>query len=245
MHSEKVTWAGLTTYVVHNLAEGQKPSLAVVLCHGYGAPGTDLVGLAQPLLSIGAEDANKIVLIFPSAPLDLAESGLPSGRAWWPVDLDRLINRRTPELLDQFRRERPAGLIESRDKLIGLLSEAGKRFGLTADRFILGGFSQGAILTTDVALRLKKAPAGLCILSGALTNEAEWRRLANERGPLTVLQSHGRHDSILPFPMAAALRDLLLDAGAGLDFVAFDGDHEIPLEVLHRLAHFIRARARD
>jgi phospholipase/carboxylesterase len=243
MHTEKVTWAGLTTYVVHNLAAGQKPSLAVVLCHGYGAPGTDLVGLAQPLLSMGADYANKIVLIFPSAPLDLAKSGLPGGRAWWPVDLDRLINRRTPELLDQFRRARPAGLIESRDKLIGLLSEAGKQFGLTADRFVLGGFSQGAILTTDVALRLKKAPAGLCILSGALTNEAQWRPLASERGPLTVLQSHGQHDSILPFPMATALRDLLLESGADLDFLPFDGDHEIPLEVLHRLAHFIQSLA--
>jgi phospholipase/carboxylesterase len=240
MHSDKVSWGGLSTLVVHNLAKNEQPSLAVVLCHGYGAPGTDLVGLGQPLLSMGPNSPGNIVLIFPAAPLDLADSGLPGGRAWWPVDLDRLINRRTPELLDQFRRARPDGLVDARDRLIALLSEAGKHFGLTADRFVLGGFSQGAMLATDVALRLKKAPAGLCILSGALISEAEWRRLAGERGPLTVMQSHGKQDSILPFPMAAALRDLLLDAGADLDFFAFDGDHEIPLEVLHRLAHFIR-----
>jgi phospholipase/carboxylesterase len=61
-----------------------------------------------------------------------------------------------------------------------------------------------------------------------------------ERGPITVLQSHGQQDSILPFPMAAALRDLLLEAGADLDFVQFNGDHEIPLEVLHRLTHLVR-----
>ena len=242
MHSEKVVWGGLTTYVVHDLAPGEQPSLAVVLCHGYGAPGTDLVGLAQPLLANAPKEAAKTVLIFPAAPLDLNEQGLPGGRAWWPVDLDRLINRRTPEVLDQFRRLCPPGLIEARDRLIALLSEAGKHFGLSADRFVLGGFSQGAILTTDVALRLKKPPAGLCILSGALTNEAEWRRLAGERGPLTIMQTHGRHDSILPFPMAAALRDLLLDAGADLEFLAFDGDHEIPIEALHRLAHFITSR---
>jgi phospholipase/carboxylesterase len=241
MHREKVTWGGLTSYVVHDLAAGEHPAAAVVLCHGYGAPGTDLVGLAQPLLTTEPnQQQQKIALIFPAAPLDLAGQGMPGGRAWWHIDLDRLINRRTPELLAEFRRACPAGLPEARDRLVALLSEAGKHFGLTADRFILGGFSQGAMLTTDVALRLKKPPAGLCVLSGALINETDWRRLAQERGPLTVLQSHGKNDSILPFPMAASLRDLLLDAGSEVDFLAFNGDHEIPLEVLHRMVHFIR-----
>lgn len=235
----KVAWGGLTSYLVHDLPAGERPSLAVVLCHGYGAPGTDLVGLAEPLIEMASSET-KAVFIFPAAPLDLAGQGMPGGRAWWPVDLDRLINRRTPELLDQFRRACPSGLVPSRDLLIKLLSDAGKHFDLSADRFVLGGFSQGAMLTTDVALRLKKAPAGLCILSGALINEAEWWRLAQERGPLMVLQSHGKHDSILPFPMGAALRDVLLEAGADVDFLAFSGDHEIPLEALRRLAYFIR-----
>ena len=57
-----------------------------------------------------------------------------------------------------------------------------------------------------------------------------------QRGPLAVLQSHGEHDSILPFPMGAALRDLLLEAGAEIDFIAFAGDHEIPPPTVSRLA---------
>lgn len=242
MQTEKVTWGGLKTVVVHDLAEGEHPKLAVVLCHGYGAPATDLVGLAQPLIATAPADF-KAVLIFPGAPLDLAIIGMPSGRAWWPIDLDRLINRRTPELLAQFRKACPPGLVEAREKLVALLADAGRHFGLTADRFVLGGFSQGAMLTTDVALRLKKPPAGLCILSGALINEDEWAGLARERGPLKVLQSHGEYDSILPFPAATSLRDLLVSAGADVDFYEFDGDHEIPLEVLHRLTHFLRERA--
>src|SRR5437868_2244109 len=115
MNSERVIWGGLTSQVIHDLAASEKPSLAVVLCHGYGASGTDLVPLAQPLLSTAAaEMLPRVVIIFPEAPLDLAEQGIPGGRAWWPIDLDRLINRRTPELLDQFRRTCPAGLPESR-----------------------------------------------------------------------------------------------------------------------------------
>src|SRR4051812_34225693 len=101
MQTDKVTWGGLTTIVVQNFPRGEKPSLAVVLCHGYGAPGTDLAGLGQPLLT-GADD-KEIALLFPAAPLDLADQGIPGGRAWWPIDLDRLINRRTPEVLERFR----------------------------------------------------------------------------------------------------------------------------------------------
>ena len=52
MHSEKVIWGGLSSYFVHDLAPAEQPSLAIVLCHGYGAPATDLVGLAQPLLEL-------------------------------------------------------------------------------------------------------------------------------------------------------------------------------------------------
>jgi phospholipase/carboxylesterase len=240
MHVEIAFWGGLTSHVVHDLPAGQKPHLAVVFCHGYGAPADDLVGLAQPLLELEPDVAERAVLIFPGAPLDLAEMGMPGGRAWWPVDLDRLINRRTPELLEQFRRACPEGLPKSRDRLVALLAEAGKHFDLKADQFVLGGFSQGAMLTTDVALRLKKPPAGLCILSGALINEDEWRRLAGERGPLTVLQSHGRYDSILPFPMGAALHQMLLDTGAEVDFLAFTGDHEIPRAVLQRMAMLLK-----
>jgi phospholipase/carboxylesterase len=238
MQVQKTALGGLTAYVVHQPAK-EPPRLAVVLNHGYGAMGTDLVGLVRPLLIADPALAEKAVLIFPAAPLDLTECGLPGGRAWWHIDLDRLINRPTPELLVQFRRACPPGLKESRELLMGLIDEAGRRFGLAPERFLLGGFSQGAMLATDVALRLPAAPAGLAILSGALINEEEWRRLAMQRGPLNILQSHGRYDSILPFPMAAALYELWQEAGASVDFQPFAGDHEIPPPVVSRLAGMI------
>ncbi len=242
MRSENVLWGGLKSVVVHNLPDGQQPRLAVVLCHGYGASATDLVGLAEPILTTGPADL-PAVMIFPGAPLDLAMQGMPGGRAWWPIDLDRLVNRRTPEMAKQFRQACPEGLPSARDHLVALLAEAGRHFGLSADQFVLGGFSQGSMLATDVALRLKKRPAGLCVLSGALINEEEWQRLAGERGPLDVLQTHGNYDLILPIEWATPLRDLLTTAGACVDFYSFDGDHEIPFEALHRLTHFVRDKA--
>jgi phospholipase/carboxylesterase len=243
MHAEKMEWDGLSGYVMHDLPAGKQPSLAVVLCHGFGAPGTDLVGLAEPLITTQRALAENAVFVFPAAPMDLTDRGLPGGRAWWWVDLDRLINRRTPEVAAEFRRECPPGLPQARTLVTAVIEKTSQQFGLATDRLVLGGFSQGAMLATDVALRLPTAPAALCVLSGALINEQEWRPLAMKRGPLTVLQSHGRYDSILPFPLAEGLRDLFVEAGAEVDFFPFNGDHEIPLGVLHRLADLLHRLA--
>lgn len=243
MHAEKIEWGGLGGYVMHDLPAGRQPSLAVVLCHGFGAPGTDLVGLAEPLITTQRALAEKAVFIFPTAPLDLADRGMPGGRAWWWINLEELVNRRTPAVAARFQSECPAGMPNSRELLLALLKAASERYELAIDRFVLGGFSQGAMLATDVALRLPLAPAALCVLSGALVNEQEWRPLAMQRGPLTVLQSHGRYDSILPFPLAEGLRDLLVEGNADVDFFPFNGDHEIPLGVLHRLADLLNRLA--
>src|SRR5258706_5087730 len=72
------------------------PSLAVVLCHGYGAPGTDLVPLGDELARFvkqgggdAASRADSLRFYFPAAP-DHAQ-GVPFGRAWWQLDMQRLI----------------------------------------------------------------------------------------------------------------------------------------------------------
>ena len=49
-------------------------------------------------------------------------------------------------------------------------------------RIVLGGFSQGSWVTTDVALRLEEPPAGLCILSGTLIVRDEWRPGGGSQG---------------------------------------------------------------
>jgi phospholipase/carboxylesterase len=236
-----VTWGGLRARVVSRLPAGAPPRLIVVLAHGYGAPASDLVGLAQPLYD-QSPALEAAALVFPAGCLDLSSQGLPGGRAWWPIDLERLIYRPTPDVLARFRRDCPEGLPAASAHLAALVHEAGRQWGVGSERFILGGFSQGSMLATDVALRLPEPPAGLCILSGGLTNEIQWRDLTARRGRLRVFQSHGHYDSILPYPMGVALRDLLQEAGADVEFFGFPGDHEIPLEVISRLGRWLEDR---
>jgi phospholipase/carboxylesterase len=235
MNSQRVTWGGLKCWVVHNLPEGKQPSLVAILCHGFGAPGTDLVPLADELCELAPELREEVLFVFPTAPLSLDDIGLLGGRAWWLIDLDRLINERTPETLLHFRTSTPKGLAESRGLILALIEHITQQFQLSPAQLLLGGFSQGAMLATDVALHLPQPPAALAILSGAVICQAEWEAKIQARGPLTVLQSHGTHDPILPFSEAELLRDMLTRGSSDVEFIRFPGEHGIPRAAFDRL----------
>ena len=215
----------------------EQPSFVVLLCHGYGAPGTDLVPMAHELMHLRPALGEHVRFLFPEAPLTLP--GFFGARAWWHIDVARYERAlRTGELRD-MRTEIPEGLASARRKLMALLELAQVETGLPLSRFLLGGFSQGAMLATDVTLRLEEAPAGLAALSGTLLCEEEWRPRAAKRAGLPVLQSHGRVDPVLPFQAAEWLQELLTESGMDVEFIPFNGAHTIPGESMHALAGLI------
>ncbi len=230
---------GLTCHVIDGIPEGARPAVAVVLCHGYGAPADDLAPLGSELLQTDPAIAKGVRFYFPAAILDLGPLGMPGGRAWWPLDMNRLVLAAQTGRWDELRAAVPPGLSEAREKLIGLVEAIRAETGLGFDRIVLGGFSQGAMLATDVALRLPEPVAALCLASGALLAEPEWAKLAAGKKPLKVLQSHGRQDPILPFFGAEALRDLFVKHGHQVEFIPFAGGHTIPLPILHSLSRLL------
>lgn len=222
----------------HRITAASRPSFLVLLCHGYGAPGSDLVPLGEELIRTSAEIAAGVVFVFPEAPLPLG--GFPGfeQRAWWPIDILALeAAMRTGGTVDR-RLDCPAELADLRPRLQALLDAERAlmvtigREPLPMSRVAVGGFSQGAMLATDFALRSPDPPRALCAFSGTLLCASEWREAAAQRRGLRVLQSHGRQDPLLGFAAAEALRDLLLASGAAVSFVPFAGQHEIPGPVL-------------
>ena len=111
--------------------------------------------------------------------------------------------------------------------------------GVSGDRIVLGGFSQGAMLSCDVALRSDRPLAGLALLSTTLLCRQIWEPRMAQRKGLPVLQTHGSRDELLPFEAAVALRDLLRTAGCEVDWVEFNGGHEVPASVLDGLSKLI------
>ena len=232
------TIAGLDVTVFQGAAG--PPSAAVILCHGFGAPGDDLVGLAPELVRASPALAS-VRFYFPAAPLELSGFGFGDSRAWWMIDLAQLqrLQAQGAEAVREFRKVEPEGLPAARRALHALVQEVADQTGLPMQRVLLGGFSQGAMLATDVALRLEEAPGGLVVLSGTLLLEDTWRAKAKARAGLPVFQSHGRQDPILAFGAAEALRDLWQEAGATLEFVPFDGGHTIGPDAFGRLCDFL------
>jgi phospholipase/carboxylesterase len=207
---------------------GRGDGPCLVLLHGFGAPGEDLVALSAYLRAPAGTR-----LVFPAAPLEL---GLPfsDARAWWMIDVGRLERDLGAGRGAAWRREVPAGLAPARERLLALLDELGP-----PARLVLGGFSQGAMLACDVALRTGLPLSGLVLLSGTVIAEDEWApRFAGRRG-LRVFQSHGTQDPLLPHETAIRLRALWEEGGADVTFVAFAGGHEIPPLVLGELATFL------
>lgn len=221
MKIERTEIAGLTARIVERAAD---PQLTVVLLHGFGAPGDDLVALGQYI-------AAPARFVFPEAPIELG--GLyGDSRAWWLLDLARLEDDLRSGAVRDRSTEVPEGLDTAREQMMGFLDGVQERFGVHTEQLAFGGFSQGAMLSLDVALHREAAPAALILMSGTLIADSVWRPRMPRLSGVPVFQSHGMHDALLPFAVAEALRDDLRTAGAKLTWCEFHGGHEIPPAVL-------------
>jgi phospholipase/carboxylesterase len=200
--------------------------------HGFGASGDDLVSLWR-VLGVPAETR----FVFPEAPIPLP--GYPQGRAWWiPKDLARIEGAVARGETGQLWREVPEGLAEARDSVIAMLDDMDRM--LRPSKVVIGGFSQGAMLACDVALRTARPLAGLVLLSGTFLAEDEWRSLMPSRRALPAFLSHGDADRMLPLSGSERLRDALKGAGLTVTWAPFRGGHEIPSSVLAALGVFLR-----
>jgi phospholipase/carboxylesterase len=224
------TWGGLRARIA---GSAHDPSQIVVLLHGWGAPGTDLVPLAD---EIGGE---RRLFVFPEGPLT-APGG---GRAWWPIDIARLQDELARGQQRSLREESPKELEEAHEMVLALAREVAAHVRLPLSSVVLGGFSQGAMLATDVVLAGSERFGGLVVLSGSIVKEKAWQARLSALAPgLPAFMSHGQSDPVLPFRVAEDLRDKLRAASVDLTWVPFAGGHEIPWPVLSGLRAFLDAR---
>ena len=212
--------------------EGGGNGPLVVLLHGFGAPGDDLVPL-QRVMRVPRETR----FAFPAAPLELDMMPGIDSRAWWHIDMLRLQDAIERGDMRDLSGEEPEGLTEAREKMDAFLTQI--RSDLAPSKLVLGGFSQGSMLSIDVALRTSHTIDALVVLSGTLLAQDIWvPKMGTLRGK-PVFQSHGTHDPILPYALAQRLKTELVGAGADVTFVPFRGAHEIPPPVLEALVEFL------
>jgi predicted esterase len=205
---------------------------AVVLLHGKGMRPAAL----EPFIDSLALPAAVSV---PQGPLAHADGSF----SWWhevPPDAGVCAQRGlSRDLFDCH----PQGRDQAHQALAAAIDQVGHLHG--ALPIWLVGFSQGGMLALDYLLaRRDPRVAGLALLSCCCIALDEWQAGLPCLQGMPVLVSHGRSDPELAFGAGLRLRDTLLQAGARVEWQAFDGDHEIALVVWKTLSRWLQSVAK-
>ena len=170
----------IKNYYDHTPKSGKIEQI-VILLHGVGSNGQDLISLApmwQPF-------APQAVFISPDAPFacDMAPPGYPNSYQWFS-----LLDRSTPVQIDGLHIVKP--IIET------FLNEQIKKYNLTHDKVAFVGFSQGSMTSLYVAPRLEAKIAGVLAYSGRLVETKETLAEIRNRPPIHLI--HGEADDVVP-----------------------------------------------
>ena len=175
---------------------GEAPKQLIVLLHGVGADGNDLMSIAPFYQSV----LPHAYVVSPNAPFpfDMA----PFGYMWFSIgDLSSFPR------LDGVRVAAPF--------LNAFLDNELARHELTDADLMLVGFSQGAMMALHVGLRRAKSPAGIISHSGMLVADGQLRTEIRNRPP--VLLTHGAADEVLPAASLPAAASALKAAGVPVE----------------------------
>jgi len=183
-------------------ASGNPPKQLVVLLHGRGADGNDLIGLA-PMFAAQLPDA---LFLAPDAPHPC--EGAPMGLQWFS------LTDRSPENI-------AAGVRGAAPAIDAYLDHHLARHGLTDGDLALFGFSQGCMMALHVGVRRAAAPAAVLGYSGMLAAADSLADEITARPP--VLLVHGEADEIVPHGALAMAETALRDAGVAVEAVSRPG----------------------
>jgi phospholipase/carboxylesterase len=198
-----------------------EPAGALILNHGRGADENDLHPLLDEL-----DPERRLLGITTGAPL----TGVPpGGRHWYVVERVGFPHAGTfgpsYELLTRT--------------LDAVLAER----GIEWSRTIIGGFSQGTVMSYATALgRGRPRPAGVIALSGFIPDVEGWEAEPAEARETGFWIHHGANDPVIGVGFARAARELLEAAGIEPDYRETAAGHWLPPEILPGLREFVGAR---
>ena len=158
-------------------AAGETVRSLVILLHGYGSNGDDLISLAP----YWHDALPATVFVAPNAPEPCP--GAPGGYQWWA------LTNTGPDA-------RAEGVAKATPVLDAFIDAELARYGLAEARLALVGFSQGTMMALHVGPRRPRPLAGIVGYSGMLADEAALAEPSVTRPPILLI--HGDADPMIP-----------------------------------------------
>ena len=215
-------------YIMH---KNSGAKTAVFLIHGYGASMYDLFDLHHVL-----KTEEKMDWYFPHGPIDLAMSFGMLAAAWFPIDMRELERCMAQGIHRRFDELYPREFEESLEKCKVFIENIAKNY----DKVIIGGFSQGAMLSSHVSLKVKCNVTKVVLLSSNLIGEQHLKQTIEESpNKFSIFQSHGNKDNVLGIDGAKALFETFKNSNFKISFNEFNGAHEIPMDIIQKCNIFL------
>jgi phospholipase/carboxylesterase len=198
---------------------GGAPTSLVVMLHGVGSNKEDLIGLA-PYLGPALPNT-AFISVDGVEDCDMA----PMGRQWFS-----LSDRSPARMLAEVARTAPT--------VHAFLDQVLRDAGIDESRMALLGFSQGTMMSLNLGLRRKTAPAGIVGFSGALLAGEDFASTVTSRPPVQLI--HGDADGVVPFGAMARAKMQLEGVGVKVQTLTCPGlAHSIDEAGLRRAAQFL------
>ena len=195
------------------------PEGALVLLHGRGTSEHDLFGLLDVF-----DPDRRLVGVTPGGPLALP----PGGRHWYAI---RRVGAPPPETF-----------LPTYERLTRWFDALPEAIGVPADRTVVGGFSQGAVMSYAVGLGAgRPAPAGILALSGFMPTVEGFELDLEDRAGFPVAIAHGELDDIIGVEWGRDARDRLTAAGADALYRETPMPHTVDPRVIPELNEWLRA----
>ena len=191
------------------------PHASVVWLHGLGADGHDFEPIVPELRL-----ALPVRFVFPHAPMRAVT--INNGavmRAWYDV-----------RGVGGERREDADGVRASQAQVEALIAREKAR-GITADRLVLAGFSQGGAMALHTGLRHPERLAGILALSCFLPLADTLKTEASPANlDVPIFFAHGVHDPLIPMARAQRARDILVELGWRVEWHEYSMPHSVCME---------------
>ena len=199
----------LNTIILEPLSK-EKPKNAVVLCHGYGGDGKDISILAGYWKSY----LPYTIFICPDAPEKCDAS--PSGFQWF-------------DLIDQTPEQILSKSLVAEFKLNKLIDEVKEKNNLSADQIVVGGFSQGCMISLQTGIKRKDKINSIIGYSGKIIDTEHLGK--NIVSKPNIILMHGDIDQVVPIDGLLEAKDFFIKNNYEIETKIFKNcEHRIPTE---------------